>query len=117
MTDCSTPNAFSLKKGGGGAIAPFAPPLATPLTLYTKRVVLRRMERVIFWFLFWCGNPLVPLLFHGVTSLHPPSFQRNDFSTCISIHQYDYVIGCKKQQCHDQLEEFLERMLEVLKYR
>ena len=26
---------------------------------------------------------LVPLLFHEVTSLHPPSFQRNDFSTCI----------------------------------
>ena len=29
MTDCSTSHAFSLKKGG--AIAPFAPPLATPL--------------------------------------------------------------------------------------
>ena len=25
---------------------------------------------------------LVPLLFHEVTSLHPLSFQRNDFSTC-----------------------------------
>ena len=25
---------------------------------------------------------LVPFLFHDVTSLHHPSFQRNDFSTC-----------------------------------
>ena len=33
-------------------------------------------------FPFWCGHPLVPLLFHEVTSLHPPSFQRNDNSTC-----------------------------------
>ena len=33
-------------------------------------------------FLFWCKHPLVPFLFHEVTSLHPPSFQRNDFSTC-----------------------------------
>ena len=30
---------------------------------------------------------LVPLLFHDVTSLHPPSFQRNDFSTCILAGQ------------------------------
>ena len=30
-------------------------------------------------FLFWYRHPLVPLLFHEVTSLHPPSFQRNDF--------------------------------------
>ena len=33
-------------------------------------------------FLFWCRYPLIPLLFHDVTSLHHPSFQRNDFSTC-----------------------------------
>ena len=30
-------------------------------------------------FLFWCWYPLVPLLFHKVTSLHPSSFQGNDF--------------------------------------
>ena len=24
-------------------------------------------------------------LFHDLTSLHPPSFQRNDFSTCITV--------------------------------
>ena len=28
------------------------------------------------------GHLLVPLLFHELTSLHSPSFQRNDFSTC-----------------------------------
>ena len=28
------------------------------------------------------GHLLVPFLFHEVTSLHPPSFHRNDFSTC-----------------------------------
>ena len=28
------------------------------------------------------GHLLVPFLFHEVTSLHPLSFQRNDFSTC-----------------------------------
>ena len=31
---------------------------------------------------------LVPLLFHEVTSLHPPSFQRNDFSTCSTYFFY-----------------------------
>ena len=36
-------------------------------------------------FLSLGGHLLVPLLFHGTTSLHPPSFQRNDFSTCINI--------------------------------
>ena len=30
------------------------------------------------------GHLLVPFLFHDMTSLHPPSFQRNDFSTCIT---------------------------------
>ena len=34
-------------------------------------------------FLFWRRHPLVPLLFHEVKSLHPHSFQGNDFSTCI----------------------------------
>ena len=33
-------------------------------------------------FLSLGGNLLVPFLFHEVTSLHPSSFQRNDFSTC-----------------------------------
>ena len=42
----------------------------------------RCRDGVMNEFLFWCRHPLVPLLFHEVTSLHPPSFQRNDFSTC-----------------------------------
>ena len=36
-------------------------------------------------FLFWCRHPLVRILFHEVTSLHPRSFQRNDFSICSYI--------------------------------
>ena len=28
---------------------------------------------------------LLPLLFLAVTSLHPPSFQRNDISTCTTV--------------------------------
>ena len=43
----------------------------------------RCKDRVINDFLSRSRHPLVPLLFHEVTSLHPPSFQRNDFSTCI----------------------------------
>ena len=34
-------------------------------------------------FLSWCRHLLVPFLFHDVTSLHPPSFHGNDFSTCV----------------------------------
>ena len=42
----------------------------------------RCRDGVMNEFLFWCRHPLVPLLFHEGTSLHPPSFQRNDFSSC-----------------------------------
>ena len=42
----------------------------------------RCRDRVINDFLSRSRHLLVPLLFHEVTSLHPPSFQRNDFSTC-----------------------------------
>ena len=28
-------------------------------------------------------QPLVPLVFHNLRSLYPPSFRRNDFYTCI----------------------------------
>ena len=28
-------------------------------------------------------QPLVPLVFHNLPSLYPPSFRRNDFYTCI----------------------------------
>ena len=33
-------------------------------------------------FVSWCRHLLVSFLFHVLTSLHPPSFHRNDFSTC-----------------------------------
>ena len=33
-------------------------------------------------FVSWCRHLLVSFLFHAVTSLHPPSFHGNDFSTC-----------------------------------
>ena len=33
-------------------------------------------------FVSWCKHLLVSFLFHALTSLHPPSFHRNDFSTC-----------------------------------
>ena len=36
-------------------------------------------------FLSWCMHLLGLFLFHDLTSLHLPSFHRNDFSTC-SIH-------------------------------
>ena len=39
-------------------------------------------------FLSWCMDVLVLFLFHDVTSLLPPSFHRNDISTCaIYIYQ------------------------------
>ena len=37
-------------------------------------------------FVSWCRNLLVSFLFHALTSLHPPSFHRNDFSTCTLIN-------------------------------
>ena len=33
-------------------------------------------------FVSWCRHLLVSFLFPALTSLHPPSFHRNDFSTC-----------------------------------
>ena len=56
----------------------------------------RCRDGVMNEFLFWCRHPLVPLLFHEVTSLHPPSFQRNDFSTCNVSLQNDELISASK---------------------
>ena len=33
-------------------------------------------------FVSWCRHLLVSFLFRAPTSLHPPSFHRNDFCTC-----------------------------------
>ena len=38
-----------------------------------------------------CRHHLVSFLFHAVTSLHPPSFHRNDFSTC-STHFSFFIL-------------------------
>ena len=61
--------------GTGGAI------LRTLVNVYTIEKQ-RCRDRVINDFLSRSRHLLVPLLFHEVTSLHPPSFQRNHFSTC-----------------------------------
>ena len=42
----------------------------------------RFRDRVINDFLSRSRHLLVPLLFHELTSIHPPSFHTNDFSTC-----------------------------------
>ena len=42
----------------------------------------RCRDGVMSDFVSWCRHILVPFFFHEVTSLHPPSFHRNDFSTC-----------------------------------
>ena len=67
--------AILLLVGTGGAI------LRTLVNVYTIETQ-RCRDRVINDFLSWSRHLLVLLLFHEVTSLHPPSFQRNDFSTC-----------------------------------
>ena len=65
---------------------------AGTINCFTKSIYVyinnkqRCRDGVMNAFLFWCRHPLVPLLFHEVTSLHPPSFQRNDFSTCLYFH-------------------------------
>ena len=45
-------------------------------------------------FVSWCRHLLVSFLFHPQTSLHPPSFHRNDISTC-STH-FSFILGGKK---------------------
>ena len=44
-------------------------------------------------FLFWCRHPLVPFLFHVVTSLHPLSLQRNDFP--LVLYYYSTLLSDK----------------------
>ena len=52
-------------------------------------------------FVSWCRHLLVSFLFHAMTSLHPPSFHRNDFSTCISALLI--IEGCLWVATHTQL--------------
>ena len=43
-------------------------------------------------FVSWCRHLLVTFLFHAVTSLHSPSFHRNDFSTCYTNFLF-FILG------------------------
>ena len=68
-------------------------PIPTFLSMCYAAVVYtvetqRFRDRVINGVLSRSRHLLVPLLFHEVTSLHPPSFQRNDFSTCSTSFFY-----------------------------
>ena len=56
----------------------------------------RCRDGVMSEFVSWCRHLLVSFLFHALTSLHPPSFHRNDFSTCI----YSYNVKCKHVDGH-----------------
>ena len=56
-------------------------------------------------FLFWCRHPLVPLPFHEVISLHPPSFREMIFPLVI-------YIGKECGQCG--VERCLEYTLQML---
>ena len=42
----------------------------------------RCRDGVMNEFVSWCRHLLVSFIFDALTSLHPPSFHRNDFSTC-----------------------------------
>ena len=46
----------------------------------------RCRDGVMNEFVSWCRHLLVSFLFHALTSLHPPSFHRNDFSTCVYMY-------------------------------
>ena len=46
-------------------------------------------------FVSWCRHLLVSFLFHALTSLHPPSFHRNDFFHL--FHSFFIHFGAKPQ--------------------
>ena len=75
-----------------------------PVQYLQQQIHIRETQRcrdgVTNEFLFWCKHPLVRLLYHEVTSLHPPSLRRNDFSTCTT---YSSVWGKApiKMRCED----------------
>ena len=47
----------------------------------------RCRDGVMNEFVSWCRHLLVSFLFHALISLHPPSFHRNDFSTCTKYNK------------------------------
>ena len=46
-----------------------------------------------------CRHLLVSFIIHAMTSLHPPSFHRNDFSTCHHTVGDIFYILCRKRAC------------------
>ena len=56
--------------------------MTTPFKMGTGSFKQRCRDGVINDFQSRYRHLFVPFLFHEVTSLHSPSFQRNDFSTC-----------------------------------
>ena len=59
-------------------------------------------EGIINGFLSRCGHVLVSLLFHEVTSLHPPSYERYDFSTCCTSF-FDLGQSPNKNEMHGDM--------------
>ena len=60
--------------------------IATDIQIKWVKILKERCrDGVMNDFLSWCRNLLVPFIFHDLASLHPPSFQRNDFSTCFTL--------------------------------
>ena len=51
----------------------------------------RCRDGVMNEFVSWCRHLLVSFLFHELTSLHPPSFHRNDFSTCKNVMLHTFI--------------------------
>ena len=51
-------------------------------------------------FVSWCRHLLVSFLFHALTSLHPPSFHRNDFSTCSTHFSFILVQMFSLRRAH-----------------
>ena len=51
----------------------------------------RCRDGVMNEFVSWCRHLLVSFIFHALTSLHPPSFHRNDFSTCILTQEVTQI--------------------------
>ena len=86
---------FNDSRCDGGAVCPSDPLLFTCTVTDSPATSARATlpsgvsvaDGVMNEFVSWCRHLLVSFLFHALTSLHPPSFHRNDFSTCnIYLH-------------------------------
>ena len=70
------------------------------------------------YFLSWCRPLLVAFLFHAVTSLLPPSFYWNDFSTCnytvaaerVCAHVFVSVYDCSRTAGNEVASERYQQL-------